>query len=204
MSTGEVSAFGEKFGETDLREFRRKVGMVSSYLNDLLLLDDNVLDIVVSGAYAQTRLWGIPQGEFVRKARSLLRHLGCLRYEDSKLRELSQGERQKVMIARALMPDPKLLTFDEPCAGLDLTSRESFLSGIEKIAKSKKALSILYVTHRLDEIPGCFNKALLLKEGSIIASGNIGTVLTGRNISRCFGVRAKVEKSNNRFYAIIG
>jgi iron complex transport system ATP-binding protein len=177
--------------------------MVSSYLNDLVILDDNVLDLVVSGAYAQTRLWDIPHRAFVKKARALLRRLGCLRYEDSKLRELSQGERQKVMIARALMPDPKLLTLDEPCAGLDLMSRESFISGLEKIAKNNSLLSILYVTHRIDEIPGCFGKALLLKEGKIIASGNIDSVLTGRNISKCFDVQASVKKSNNRFYTII-
>ena len=82
-------------------------------------------------------------------------------------------------------------------------SRESFISGLEKIARNNNILSILYVTHRIDEIPSCFGKALLLKRGKIIASGNIDSVLTGRNISKCFDVPASVKKSNGRFYTII-
>ena len=210
ISQGGVSVFGERFGETNLKEVRRRIGMVSSYLSDLVQLDDNVLDIVVSGGYAQTRLWGVPKFEFVEKARGLLRRLGCLKFEDGRLRELSQGERQKVIIARALMADPLLLTLDEPCAGLDLKSRESFISGLEEIASRKGKLgppfSMIYVTHRIDEIPSsCFNKALLLKKGRRLTreEEEIGKVLTSENVSRCFDVDVKVRRSGERYYPVI-
>ena len=201
VSSGEVRVFEEKVGETDTQEMRKKIGMVSSFLNELVVSDDNVLDVVVSGAYAQTRLWSIPEENFVRQARGLLRRLGCLEYQDRRLRELSQGERQKVLIARALMSKPGLLALDEPCAGLDLGARETFISGLDRIANPR--LSILYVTHRIDEIPSCFDKALLLKDGEIISSGKIDSVLTGKKLSECFDVQVSVEKSKGRFYAIV-
>jgi len=204
IAKGSVSVFGERFGDTDLKEVRKRIGMVSSYLSDLVLLEDNVLDIVVSGGYAQTRLWGVPKSEYVEKGRRLLKSLGCLRYEDSKLRELSQGERQKVIIARALMADPLLLTLDEPCAGLDLKSRESFISGLEELASAKSAPSIIYVTHRIDEIPSCFNRALLLKNGRrVTMEENIEKVLTSRNVSKCFDVDVKVRRSGGRYYPMV-
>ncbi|MHB8566235.1 MAG: ABC transporter ATP-binding protein [Nitrososphaerales archaeon] len=202
ISGGEATILDERFGETDLRDLRKKISMVSSYLADLVLLDDNVLDIVVSGGYAQTRLWSIPEAEKVDRARTLLRRLGCSRYEDRILKDLSQGERQKVIIARALMSHAELLTLDEPCAGLDLKARESFLSSLEKIARGH-SLSIIYVTHRIDEIPGGFDHALLLRKGTIIAKGKIGKVLTSSNISRCFEVKVEVKKWRGRFYPII-
>lgn len=202
MSQGSANVLGETFGDTDLRNLRKKISMVSSYLADLVLLDDNVLDIVVSGGYAQTRLWSIPEAEKVNKARSLLKRLGCLKYEDRTLRDLSQGERQKVIIARALMSHAELLTLDEPCAGLDLKARESFLSSLEKVAKDH-ALTIIYVTHRIDEIPEGFDHALLLRKGNIIAKGNIASVFTSKNISKCFELKIQVKEWRGRFYPII-
>ncbi len=202
ISGGHASILGERFGEADLRDLRKRISMVSSYLADLVLLDDNVLDIVVSGGYAQTRLWSVPEADKVERARSLLRRLGVLKYEDRILRDLSQGERQKVIIARALMSHAELLTLDEPCAGLDLKARESFLSGLERIAK-EHALSIIYVTHRIDEIPEGFDHALLLRRGGIIAKGRIERVLTSANISRCFEVKVQVKRWRGRFYPIV-
>src|SRR5579864_9142907 len=141
-SMGEVSVLGGKFGETSLPEIRKRSGFVSSYLDNLLESDDNTLDVVVSGMYGATRLWGVPPKEDVKRAQEILRELGCARFEDRRLRELSQGERQKILIGRALMPDPGLLTFDEPCASLDLGARESFLKGIEAIAKDRKRAAL--------------------------------------------------------------
>lgn len=201
-SEGRIEALGEKFGDVDLRELRKDIGFVSSYMNDLVSLDDNVLDIVVAGRNAATRLWAVPPGEDVEQALKLLKLLGCSRYSDSMLRDLSQGEKQKIMIARALMTDPKLLALDEPCAGLDLKSRESFLSSLLKLA-SKGSASMVYVTHRIDEIPRCFTNALLLKHGKVLAQGKISTILNSKNLSKCFEVDVSVKKLHGRYFPIV-
>jgi len=119
--------------------------------------------------------------------------------------ELSQGERQKILIGRALMPDPGLLTFDEPCASLDLGAREAFLKGIEAISKDRKrvSLAMIYVTHRIDEIPDCFTNAILMKKGKPMAIGKIGKVMTGENLSRCFDVKVEVKRWRNRLYPVV-
>ena len=202
---GKVTVLEGKFGETNLSELRKRAGFVSSYLESLVESNDNVLDIVVSGKYGATRLWAVPPFEDVQKARSLLRELGCLRFENRAIRELSQGERQKVLIARALMPDPGILTFDEPCASLDLKARESFLRGIEAIAgdEAQATLSMIYVTHRIDEIPSCFTHALLIKNGRILASGKIGQVITSENLSSCFDIQVDVKRWRRRMYPIV-
>ncbi len=204
-SGGEVTVLDGKFGHANLSEMRKKAGFVSSYLDNLIESNDNVLDIVVSGRYGATRLWAVPPFEDVQKARRLLRQLGCMRFEDRALRDLSQGERQKVLIARALMPDPLLLTFDEPCASLDLGAREVFLAGIDAIARNprQKALSMIYVTHRIDEIPSCFTHALLMKKGRVLASGKIEQVINSENLSNCFAIGVEVRRWRNRLYPVI-
>lgn len=202
-SKGSVSVLGQVFGETSLPELRKSTGFVSSYLDNLLVSDDNVLDVVVSGKGGTTRLWGIPSRNDVSKAERILKELGCLRFAGRRLNELSQGERQKVLIGRSLMADPRILTFDEACASLDLGSRESFLSGVESISKDRPRLVMVYVTHRIDEIPPCFEKAILLKRGSILAEGDIEKVITGRNLSNCFEVDVEVKRIRGRLYPIV-
>ncbi len=201
-SEGSIEVLGQKSGEADLREMRKEIGFVSAYMNDLISLDDNVLDIVVAGRSAATRLWAIPPAEDVKRGRKLLRLLGCSRYEDSNLRELSQGEKQKILIARALMTDPKLLVLDEPCAGLDLKSRESFLSSLSRLA-ARGSISMVYVTHRIDEIPKCFTNALLLRRGKPVARGKIDSVINSKNLSKCFEVDILVRKVQGRYFAIV-
>ena len=202
ISRGMVQVLDQKFGEFDIRDIRTRIGMISSYLNDLILLEDNVLDIVVSGAMGQTRLWAVPDDEAVKKARSLMRLLGCSRYEDSPLRDLSQGERQKVIIARAMMSESELLVLDEPCAGLDLKSRESFLKSLSKISETRLK-SIIYTTHRIDEIPECFANAMLLSHGHVVAKGRIRETLSPKNMSKCFEVPLEIKKWQGRYYALV-
>ncbi len=201
-SRGRVSFHGDSEA-VELYDVRKNTGFVSSFLDNLLESEDSVLDIVVSGKYGATRLWEIPPFEAVQRARKLLRQLGCERFEDRRLAELSQGERQKILIARSMMSEPTLLTFDEPCASLDLGAREQFLKGLETIARKNRSLSMIYVTHRIDEIPAVFNHALLLKKGRILASGAIKRVLTEDNLSKCFGVRVAIKKWKNRFYPVV-
>ena len=201
-SEGRIEVLGEKFGDVDLRELRKEIGFVSSYMNDLISLEDNVLDIVVAGRNAATKLWAVPPAKDVEQALKLLKLLGCSRYADNMLRDLSQGEKQKILIARAMMTDPKLLALDEPCAGLDLKSRESFLSSLLKIA-TKGSVSMVYVTHRIDEIPKCFTNAVLLKHGKALAQGKINSVLNSKNLSKCFEVDISVKKLYGRYFPIV-
>jgi len=201
-SSGQVSFQGE-VEKVELDAVRKQTGFVSSFLDNLFESHDSVLDIVVSGNYGATRLWNVPPYEVVQKARRLMRQLGCGRFEDRRLSELSQGERQKILIARSMMPDPLLLTFDEPCAALDLGARELFLNGLEIIARRNKSLSMIYVTHRIDEIPNCFDHLLLLREGKVLAGGAMKKVMTSRNLSKCFGINVSIRHWRNRFYSVV-
>jgi iron complex transport system ATP-binding protein len=201
-SRGDVEILGNRFGETDLRELRTRIGMVSAYLEGWIPGDEKVLDLVMSGKYGSTRIWRkAPPGE-VRRAASLLQSLGCGDQVRKMVKELSQGERQKVMIARALMANAALLLLDEPCEGLDLGAREQFLDGLTLLA-GRGRTAMVYVTHRTDEIPSGFTHALLLKSGKVLASGPIEETLTGRNLSSCYGVNVRLKTVNGRYYTIV-
>ncbi len=201
-SSGRAS-FDREDDEVELDRVRKRTGFVSSFLDTLLESEDSVLDIVVSGKYGATRLWEVPPYEVVQRARRLMRQLGCGKFEDRRLSELSQGERQKILIARSMMPDPVLLTFDEPCASLDLGGRELFLKGLETIAKKNHSLSMIYVTHRIDEIPGIFEHALLLMKGRVFASGAMSKVITEENLSKCYEVNVTIKRWNDRYYPVV-
>jgi iron complex transport system ATP-binding protein len=199
---GVVEVLGRRFGETDLRELRTHVGLISAYLEDWIPPNERVLDLVVSGKYGATRVWGTITRPERTRAETLLRMVGCGDYVRKRVNELSQGERQKVLIARALMSEAKLLVLDEPCEGLDLGAREIFLDGLSTLA-DRRETAMVYVTHRIDEIPTGFSHALLLKEGRVLASGAMDETLTGENLTRCFGVRVRLQKVEGRYYAIV-
>jgi len=201
-STGKVMVLGNLFGRTDLRELRKDIGFVSSYITDWIPLDEKVLNAVISGKCASIRAWKKPEKGDVEQAQVLLRLVDCHEFQDKRFGELSEGERQKVTIARALMAKPKLLTLDEPSAGLDLKARESFLSSLKKIVRNHNA-TLTYVTHRIDEIPQGFTHALLLREGRSVACGAINDVLKSSNLSLCFDVKVKVKTWRGRFYVLI-
>ncbi len=201
-SAGRATVLGEDFGSFDLRDLRRRIGFVSSYISDWIPEEERVIDVVVSGRYASIKLWKDPSPEELAYANRVLRRVGCGRYGRAKIGKLSQGEKQRVIIARALMARPRLMALDEPCAGLDLRGREQFLSAVARIAESGSP-TMIYVTHRIEEIPAGFTHALLLKEGRVTAKGRIDQVLNSRNLSVCFQVAVKVRKWRNRYYALV-
>jgi iron complex transport system ATP-binding protein len=201
-TTGHVSVLGREFGRTDLRELRTRIGMVSSYLGDWISREERVIDLVVSGRYGSLRLWKQRERRDAEYAESLLGMMDCLQFRDKRVSEISQGERQKVLICRALMSRPELLTLDEPCEGLDLSARESFLGSISSIL-AKGLISMVDVTHRTDEIPRGFTHAILLRGGEKVAAGPVEEVITGGNLSRCFGVAVTVKKWGGRFYTLV-
>jgi iron complex transport system ATP-binding protein len=199
---GTVEVLGMKFGECDLRELRTRIGMVSSFLEPWVRGDEPVMELVVSGKYGATRLWRKVTPAERRRALSLLKVLGCEDKVEKRSKELSQGERQRVMIARTLMADAELLILDEPCEGLDLGAREKFLAGLSRLAKAQLT-TMVYVTHRTDEIPLGFNHAMILKEGKALAAGRIETTLTSKNLSECYNLPVRMQKLGGRYYTLI-
>lgn len=201
-SSGDVTVLGRRFGEADLRELRTETGMVSAYLDWMIDGEERVIDLVVSGRYGSTRLWRRPTARDLIRASSLLRAMGCLEQSSKSLRELSQGERQRVAIARALMASPRLLVLDEPCEGLDIASRESFLEGLVPLLAERGGPTFIEVTHRTEDIPPGFTHALLLRGGRVVASGPIGKTLTSRKLTRCLGTDVELMRLGGRYYMV--
>ncbi len=201
-SSGEVSVLGRRFGEADLRELRTETGLVSSYLDWMVGRDEKVLDLVVSGRFGSVRMWSKAKAGDVARATALLESLGCSGQLGKAISELSQGERQKVAIARALMADPKLLVLDEPCEGLDIASRESLLAGLALLLSRKGGPSFIEVTHRTEDVPPGFTHALLLRSGRVVGSGEIGKTLTSRNLTRCLGTEVELRSLGGRYYMV--
>ncbi|WP_408008061.1 ABC transporter ATP-binding protein [Pseudalkalibacillus sp. A8] len=196
---GKVKVLGREFGRAPLAEhLRTKIGLVSSSLQQKLYPADNAFEVVLSGAFASIGLYETPTDEMRQKAISLLKELGCFEYANQEYGSLSQGERQRVLIARALMADPELLILDEPTNGLDFIAREHLLEGIESIAKGSGAPTILYVTHHVEEILPTFGKTLLLKKGTVFGSGETKEMLSEQILSKFFDIPVEVVWSNGR------
>ncbi|WP_077213415.1 ABC transporter ATP-binding protein [Bacillus dakarensis] len=198
-SSGVVKVLGKEFGKVDLREHvRRKIGLVSSSLQEKLYKTDSAYEIVLSGAFTSIGLYDTPTDEMRQKAVSLLESLGALHYADRNYETLSQGEKQRVLIARALMNDPEILILDEPTNGLDFIAREKLLETIERIANTSKAPTLLYVTHHLEEILPIFKKTLLLKNGEVFAAGDTSEMISEGILSKFFELEVEVIWSYER------
>lgn len=185
-SSGEMSVFEKSFGSYDWRELRRKIGFISSSLQENFYANETAEEIVLSGLFATIGLYDKPNKKDVKTALSLLQQLDCRHAARQPYAELSQGEKQKVLIARALISSPQLLIMDEPCSGLDIFSREHLLSSIENLGKSASAPTLIYVSHHIEEILPVFNHTLLLRRGKVHSCGNTAEVLTKDNLSSFF------------------
>jgi iron complex transport system ATP-binding protein len=200
-SDGTIHVLGEEFGGSDWRELRQKIGIVSSSVRQLMHDEDTALEIVAGGARAEIGFWGeIPKG-IQTAARKALKDAEANYISERPWMVLSQGERQRVLIARALMAKPRLLILDEPCAGLDPVARERFLAFVERVTREPKAPAIVLVTHHVEEIMPGFTHALLLREGKAIAAGNLEEVLTSAILTETFDARLKVGWRRGRWEA---
>lgn len=170
-STGKVCVLGEEFGKTSIPELRKRIGIVSNWINQKLPKHFNVLDTIISGRFASFGLFQSITTADKNKAHDLLKEFGFENFTDRKINSLSQGEMQKVLILRALMTDPKLLILDEPTNSLDLFAKEELLSFIENLAEHNPDLSILLITHHIEEIITLFSQTALLKNGQIFKKG---------------------------------
>lgn len=199
-SKGEIQVLGKLFGKYDWRELRKSIGWISTALQERLYGTEIVEDIVLSGKFASIRLYEQASQGDIAFARSILGRLDILELSGRTYETLSQGEKQLVLIARGLMPSPRLLILDEPCTGLDIFAKEKLLSIIEKLSYEKDAPTLIYVTHLTEEILPAFSHTLLLRRGQVYSSGETASVLTKENLCDFFETPVQFEKLGNRFF----
>jgi iron complex transport system ATP-binding protein len=198
-TSGEFTVLGQTYGASDWRELRLKIGVVTSAFAASIPPAEVALDTVMSGKFAQLDLWARPTRADRTAAQRLLRLVGAARLAEREWLYLSQGERQRVLIARALMARPRLLILDEPCAGLDPVAREHFLRLVGRLARHRGAPALVLVTHHAEEIIPVFTHALLLRAGRVVTAGPCATVLTTANLSMTFGARLRLSRSGDRY-----
>ncbi len=201
FTSGEIEVLGEKFGQTDWRELRKQIGLVSSSLRQMMAEDEPALLTVLSGKNAVIDFWGKGSPKDRARARKILKQVECEYLADRPWRVLSQGERQRVLIGRALMAQPRLLILDEPCAGLDPVARENLLQFLQRLGSQKSSPTLILVTHHVEEIMPVFSHALILKAGKVIGCGEKIKVMTSKLLSEAFDTEIKVGRKENRFTA---
>lgn len=201
---GQISVLGHTFGEVDLRELRKQIGWVSTALQAKLHGHEKAEKVVMSGKFATIGLYTKPAEEDWQQVSMLMKTFGCYELMNRSYETLSQGEKQKILIARALMASPRLLILDEPCTGLDILAREQLLQMIGQIAQQQDAPTMLYVTHHIEEILPCFSHTLLLKNGRCFESGTTSSILNAETLSRFFDVPIKVQVENQRTWISVG
>ena len=198
-SAGEMTVLGNRYGATDWRELRKKIGIVSSHLGQRIPDAEPALDTVISGKYAMIDYWGKVRKSDRLAAINILRKVEALPLIDRPWTVLSQGERQRIMIGRALMAQPALLILDEPCAGLDPVARMHFLDFLERLGRNRRGPSLILVTHHVEEILPMVTHALLLKCGRVHAAGPIDEVLTSAKLSATFGASMQLRKVRENY-----
>ena len=204
---GVVEILGERLGQVDMRELRRRIAVVSASVGRTLRPELAALEVVMTGRHAALETWWHEYTEADRdQARSLLAGAGFggPQFAERPFGLLSEGERQQVLLARALMADPELLLMDEPAAGLDLGAREQLVARLADLAAEPTVPPLVLVTHHLEEIPPGVTHAALLRSGAMVGSGPVAEVLTGEAVSRAFGVSVVVERRDGQVDGPIG
>lgn len=193
---------GYRLGRVDLSELRTVVGMSSAGEEHLLPHDEKVFDVLLSTLYGKT-MRGREEYEDEDRSRAsdLLHIFGIGQLAERRFATLSEGESQRVQIARALMADPQILILDEPTAGLDMGARELLMIALEEIARDRRAPALILVTHHVEEIPRGFTHAAVMNAGSIVAAGPIEDILVDDVISSGFGLPLVVGSDNGRWWA---
>ena len=201
-SAGSVAVLGGELGRVDVRELRRRIGLTSAALAAMMQPSLTAEQIAIAGKHAALAHWWhtYDEADWTATRRTLAR-VGCLDHAGHRFGTLSSGERQRVLLARALMAVPSLLVLDEPTAGLDLAGREQLIQTLTGLARNRSGPALVMVTHLVDEIPPGFTNALLLASGRIVAAGPIAQVLTSDRLSACFGLPLKVEHRHGRWRA---
>ncbi|WP_132432640.1 ABC transporter ATP-binding protein [Pseudonocardia endophytica] len=201
-TSGAVRILGERMGRVNVFELRPRIGLTSANLGIRIPGDEIVSDVVVSAGYGVLGRWREDyENEDTDRAKQLLDALGMGRLADRAYHTLSEGERKRTLIARALMTDPELLLLDEPAAGLDLGGREDLVSRLSTLANDPEAPASVLVTHHVEEIPPGYSHGMLLRGGTVVAAGLLDDVLTDETLSETFGLPLTVGRRRGRFAA---
>jgi iron complex transport system ATP-binding protein len=201
-SSGSVTVLDKEMGKVDLSELRTRIGICGALISEDIPDDEIVRDVVLTAAYAILGRWNEAYDLWDEsRAVALLTTFGVRDLADRKYGTLSEGERKRVQISRALMADPELLLLDEPAAGLDLGGREDLLQRFTRFASDPIAPASILVTHHIEEIPTGTTHALILKDGQIAVSGPIAEVITSEHISAIFNIPISVAHEGDRFFA---
>ncbi len=201
-SSGRVDVLGARLGHVDVRTLRPRVALVSGAVTRQLRADVTAREVVVSGRHgALETWWHTYMAADWAKADRLLAQGGVGAIAQRSFGVISEGERQQVLLTRALMSDPELLLLDEPFAGLDLGARERLLMRLNSLASDEASPPVVLVTHHCEEIPPGFTHAGLVRAGSIIAAGPLAEVITSKNVSACFDVPVTVGCNDGRWWS---
>jgi iron complex transport system ATP-binding protein len=201
-TTGSVHLLDQEMGKVDLSDLRTRIGICGALISEDIPADEKVRDVVLTAAYAVLGRWNEAYDLWDEsRAVALLTTFGVRDLADRRYGTLSEGERKRVQISRALMADPELLLLDEPAAGLDLGGREDLLRRFSIFASDPTAPASILVTHHIEEIPAGTTHALLIKDGAIAVSGPIGDVITSEHITAIFELPITVVREGERFFA---
>lgn len=201
-SAGTVDVLGHRLGRVDVRQLRTRIGLVSGAISRLLRPGLTAADVVLTGRYAALEPWWHAYTDADReRAVALLEAAGLAGAAGRVFGVLSEGERQQVLLARAMMGSPELLIFDEPAAGLDLGARERLLARLDAVAADPASPPMVFVTHHVEEIPPSFTSLLLLSHGRVVASGPLAETLTAEALSEAFGLAVRLHRVEGRYLA---
>lgn len=199
-STGTAVVLGNPLGQVNVLELRTRVGFASNAMANHIPNSERVLDAVMTASYGITGRWNERYEDIdERRALRVLAEWQLDSLADRAFGTLSDGEKKRTQIARAVMPDPELLLLDEPVASLDLAAREHTIAILGSYASSKAAPAIVMVTHHIEEIPAGFTHSLIIRDGQVFAAGQIDSTLTSEKLSEAFGLALKVDKDGDRF-----
>jgi len=204
-SRGTAEILDERLGAVDVFDLRPRIGLASSALAAQVPDSERVRDVVMTSAWAVLGRWREsydPADE--QRTQALLHAWGLAGLAEHRFGTLSEGERKRCLIARALMSDPELLLLDEPAAGLDLGGREDLLRRIDTLTGQQNAPTVVMVTHHVEEVPRGTTHVLLLREGRVVAAGPVAPTLASQNVSATFGLDIIVERHGHRWSARVG
>ena len=201
-SAGTVDVLGQRLGRVDVRRLRARVGFTSAAMADMLRPSLTAAEVVMTAKHAALEpWWHTYDEEDSARALAALARVGCRDRADQRFGTLSSGERQRVLLARALSLEPGIIVLDEPNAGLDLGGREQLIAALSSLAVAPETPPLVLVTHHTDEIPDNFTHALLLRDGAALTSGTLQDTLTSANLSECFGLDLVLERRHGRWTA---
>jgi iron complex transport system ATP-binding protein len=203
-SAGRATILGGRLGRTSLHALRARIGVVDPGLGRRFYPQQRAIDVVLTGATGTILPGQELAAATVARARGLLAETGVAELETRLYASCSEGERARILLARALLTDAELLVLDEPAGGLDLPGRELLLAALERALAQRPGLTTITVTHHLEELPAATTHGLLLREGRVVAAGPVAEALTGATLSACFGLPLRVERDGGGRLAVRG